>query len=144
MVEEVEEDEKKYLFAWYHEELPQREDNMEIYTVGKVPLSHVKGEEDMFIKEKASANDKKDTPIFDAKTEIKIYMSRKLNLIILYSLLLVLCWFNVILKALDVKSNLFDFTSYEGFLLYVGIMYIISKFVNHKQNIRNWNIYIVW
>ena len=86
MVEEDEdEDEDKDLFACV---IPKS--CLIEKTDGNIPLSHVMGEEDMFIKEQAAADAKKDTPICDAKTEIKIYMSRKLYLIIFYSLLLVL------------------------------------------------------
>ena len=58
---------------------------MEIYTDGKVPLSYVKGEEDMFTKEQAAADDKKDTVMLRLKKIL-----RKLYLTVLNSVLLVL------------------------------------------------------
>ena len=97
MVDEVE-DEEKYLFAWYHEEMPRREDNMEIFTDGKVPVSYLKGKENIFTKEQAAADDKKDTVMLRLKKIL-----RKLYLTVLNSVLLVLWWFDIILKALDVE-----------------------------------------
>ena len=50
-VVEEEEEEEEDLFAWYYEELAQREDDREIYPDGKVPLVAVEGEEDLFAQE---------------------------------------------------------------------------------------------
>ena len=56
------EEEEEDMFAWHHQELPQREEDIEIYPDGKVPiveLPDVEWEEDMFAEdqEEEAGND---------------------------------------------------------------------------------------
>ena len=66
LVEEEEEEEEEDLFAWEHENLPQREDDREIYPDGKVPIVDV---EDMFAQEEEAGNDQ------EKKKEEKVMFS---------------------------------------------------------------------
>ena len=62
LVVEEEDDEEEDMFAWHHQELPQREEDIEIYPDGKVPiveLPDIEWEEDMFAEdqEEEAGND---------------------------------------------------------------------------------------